>query len=119
MLKNLFKQHWPIFGFLGVFIIGQVVFYIFYPKQDPSLTHIKEQQETLIKINAELVANSTEWQRLEEAQKKLTASSDTLRKQRDELESQIATEMGLGTGGKATTPTTTMSWSAQGKPELN
>jgi hypothetical protein len=27
--------------------------------------------------------------------------------------------MGLGTGGKATTPITTMSWSAQAKHELN
>lgn len=109
MLKNFLKKNRPIFGFLGIFIIGQVVFYIFYPKQDPALSHIKEQQETLIKINAELVTNSTEWQRLEEIQKQLAASSTSLRKQRDELESQIASEMGLGTGGKATTPITTMS----------
>lgn len=107
MLKNFFKSNRPIFGFLGIFIVGQVVFYLFYPKQDPALLKIKEQQETLIKINAELVANSTERQRLEEAQKKLAALSDTLRKQRDELESTIAAEMGLTTGGNTTTPSTT------------
>lgn len=75
---------------------------------------LQNKQQTLIQLNQQIVDNSTEWQRLEDLQKQLAASNESLRKQRDQLETQIANQMGLGTGGSTTTPSTTIvSWSAQ------
>lgn len=69
---------------------------------------LQNKQQELISINQQIVDNSTEWQRLEDLQKQLADSNSSLRKQRDQLESAIATQMGLGTGGSTTTPSTTI-----------
>ena len=69
---------------------------------------LQNKQQTLIQLNQQIVDNSTEWQRLEDLQKQLAASNESLRKQRDQLETQIANQMGLGTGGSTTTPSTTI-----------
>lgn len=69
---------------------------------------LQNKQQELISINQQIVDNSTEWQRLEDAQKKLASDNQTLRSKRDQLESAIATQMGLGTGGSTTTPSTTI-----------
>ena len=69
---------------------------------------LQNKQQELISINQQIVDNSTEWQRLEDLQKQLADSNSSLRKQRDQLESAIAEQMGLGTGGSTTTPSTTI-----------
>ena len=69
---------------------------------------LQNKQQELISINQQIVDNSTEWQRLEDLQKQLTQSNQSLRAKRDQLESLIATQMGLGTGGSTTTPSTTI-----------
>ena len=69
---------------------------------------LQNKQQELISINQQIVDNSTEWQRLEDAQKKLASDNQTLRSKRDQLETLIATQMGLGTGGSTTTPSTTI-----------
>lgn len=76
---------------------------------------LQNKQQTLIQLNQQIVDNSTERQRLEDLQKQLATNNDSLRKQRDQLEESIATQMGLGTGGGLTPSTTTpvTSWSAQ------
>ena len=75
---------------------------------------LQNKQQELISINQQIVDNSTEWQRLEDLQKQLAQSNQSLREKRDQLETLIATQMGLGTGGSTTTPSTTIvSWSAQ------
>ena len=68
---------------------------------------LQNKQQELISINQQIVDNSTEWQRLEDLQKQLANSNSALRSQRDQLESAIATQMGLGTGGGLTPSTTT------------
>lgn len=75
---------------------------------------LQNKQQELISINQQIIDNSTEWQRLEDLQKQLAESNQSLRSQRDKLEESIATQMGLGTGGSTTTPSTTIvSWSVQ------
>lgn len=77
---------------------------------------LQNKQQTLIQLNQQIVDNSTEWQRLEDLQKQLATNNQALRSQRDHLETQIANQMGLGTGGGLTPSTTTpqiQSWSAQ------
>ena len=69
---------------------------------------LQNKQQELISINQQIIDNSTEWQRLEDLQKQLAESNQSLRSQRDKLEESIATQMGLGTGGSTTTPSTTI-----------
>jgi cell division protein FtsL len=69
---------------------------------------LQNKQQELIQLNQQIVDNSTEWQRLEDLQKQLADSNSSLRSQRDQLEESIATQMGLGTGGSTTTPSTTI-----------
>ena len=69
---------------------------------------LQNKQQELISINQQIVDNSTEWQRLEDLQSSLASQNSALRKQRDQLETLIATQMGLGTGGSTTTPSTTI-----------
>ena len=69
---------------------------------------IQNKQFELISINQQIVDNSTEWQRLEDLQSELAKSNSILRSKRDQLEQAIATQMGLGTGGSTTTPSTTI-----------
>lgn len=79
---------------------------------------LQNKQQELISINQQIVDNSTEWQRLEDLQKQLAQSNSDLRAKRDQLETLIANQMGLGTGGGLTPSTTTQqiqSWSAQVK----
>ena len=69
---------------------------------------LQNKQQELIELNQQIVDNSTEWQRLEDLQKQLAQSNQSLRSKRDQLETAIATQMGLGTGGSTTTPSTTI-----------
>lgn len=110
-LTSFLKNNWPIISFFW----ATLVIALLAPslRVDPALNQIKENQQTLLKLNQQITANSTQWQILEEQQKALSTTNQSLRKQRDELESAIAEAMGLQTGGKATTPSTTMSWSVQ------
>lgn len=68
---------------------------------------LQNKQQELIQLNQQIVDNSTEWQRLEDLQKQLAQSNQSLRSKRDQLETLIATQMGLGTGGGLTPSTTT------------
>lgn len=110
-LTSFLKNNWPLVSLFWVTLVISLLAPSL--RIDPTLKQIKENQQTLLKLNQEITANSTEWQVLEEKQKTLSQTNSTLRKQRDELESAIVEAMGLGTGGKATTPSTTMSWSVE------
>lgn len=103
---NFLKHYWLFLLSLLLIPIFIVIHFVTY---DPAIKEIKQQQEKLLKLNQEITTNSTQWQILEEQQKALSQTNSSLRKQRDELESAIAEAMGLQTGGKATTPSTTMS----------
>lgn len=107
--RNLLKKSIPYI--LAALALGLAVIIRMNTQQYRDL---QNKQQTLIQLNQQIVDNSTEWQRLEDLQKQLADSNSSLRKQRDQLESAIATQMGLGTGGSTTTPSTTIvSWSAQ------
>lgn len=110
-LTSFLKTNWPLVSFFWAILV--IALLAPSLRVDPTLKQIKENQQTLLKLNQQITANSTEWQILEEKQKALSTTNQSLRKQRDELESAIAEAMGLQTGGKATTPSTTMSWSVQ------
>lgn len=101
--RNLFKKSIPYV--LAVLAFGLAVIIRMNTQQYRDL---QNKQKTLIQLNQQIVDNSTEWQRLEDLQKQLADSNSSLRKQRDQLESAIATQMGLGTGGSTTTPSTTI-----------
>ena len=116
-LTSFLKNNWPLVSFFWAILV--IALLAPSLRVDPTLNQIKENQQTLLKLNQQITANSTQWQILEEQQKALSQTNSTLRKQRDELESAIAEAMGLQTGGKATTPSTTMSWSVQTKSELD
>lgn len=108
-LRNLLKKSIPYI--LAVLALGLALIIWMNTQQYRDL---QNKQQELISINQQIVDNSTEWQRLQDLQKQLADSNSSLRKQRDQLESAIATQMGLGTGGSTTTPSTTIvSWSAQ------
>lgn len=108
-LRNLLKKSIPYV--LAVLAFGLAIIIRMNTQQYRDL---QNKQQELISINQQIVDNSTEWQRLEDAQKKLASDNQTLRSKRDQLETLIATQMGLGTGGSTTTPSTTIvSWSAQ------
>ena len=102
-LRNLLKKSIPYV--LAVLAIGLALVIWMNTQQYRDL---QNKQQELISINQQIVDNSTEWQRLEDIQKQLANSNTTLRSQRDQLESSIATQMGLGTGGSTTTPSTTI-----------
>ena len=68
---------------------------------------LQNKQQELIELNQQIVDNSTEWQRLEDLQKQLAQNNSDLRSKRDQLETLIANQMGLGTGGGLTPSTTT------------
>lgn len=108
-LRNLLKKSIPYL--LAVLALGLALIIWMNTQQYRDL---QNKQQELISINQQIVDNSTEWQRLEDLQKQLADSNQSLRKQRDQLETLIANQMGLGTGGSTTTPSTTIvSWSAQ------
>lgn len=107
--RNLLKKSIPYI--LAVLALGLAVIIRMNTQQ---YRYLQNKQQELISINQQIVDNSTEWQRLEDAQKKLASDNQTLRSKRDQLETLIANQMGLGTGGNTTTPSTTIvSWSAQ------
>lgn len=101
--RNLLKKSIPYI--LAVLALGLALIIWMNTQQYRDL---QNKQQELISINQQIVDNSTEWQRLEDLQKQLAQSNDSLRKQRDKLEESIATQMGLGTGGSTTTPSTTI-----------
>lgn len=108
-LRNILKKSIPYI--LAVLALGLAIVIWMNTQQYRDL---QNKQQELISINQQIVDNSTEWQRLEDLQKQLATSNESLRKQRDQLETLIANQMGLGTGGSTTTPSTTIvSWSAQ------
>lgn len=112
-IRNLLKKSIPYV--LAALALGLAVIIWMNTQQYRDL---QNKQQELISINQQIVDNSNEWQRLEDAQKKLASDNQTLRSKRDQLESAIATQMGLGTGGGLTPSTTTQqiqSWSAQVK----
>ena len=107
--RNLLKKSIPYI--LAVLALGLALIIWMNTQQYRDL---QNKQQELISINQQIVDNSTEWQRLEDLQKQLAQSNTDLRSQRDQLEQSIANQMGLGTGGSTTTPSTTIvSWSAQ------
>ena len=108
-LRNLLKKSIPYV--LAVLALGLALIIWMNTQQYRDL---QNKQQELISINQQIVDNSTEWQRLEDLQSSLASQNSALRSKRDQLESDIATQMGLGTGGSTTTPSTTIvSWSAQ------
>lgn len=102
-LRNLLKKSIPYV--LAVLALGLALIIWMNTQQYRDL---QNKQQELISINQQIVDNSTEWQRLEDLQKQLAQSNTDLRSQRDKLEESIATQMGLGTGGSTTTPSTTI-----------
>ena len=102
-LRNLLKKSIP---YLLAFLALSLALVIWMNTQQ--YRDLQNKQQTLIQLNQQIVDNSTEWQRLEDLQKQLAQSNQSLRKQRDQLETQIANQMGLGTGGSTTTPSTTI-----------
>ena len=102
-LRNLLKKSIPYL--LAVLALGLALIIWMNTQQYRDL---QNKQQELISINQQIVDNSTEWQRLEDLQKQLADSNQSLRKQRDQLETLIANQMGLGTGGSTTTPSTTI-----------
>lgn len=111
-LRNLLKKSIPYV--LAVLAFGLALLIWMNTQQYRDL---QNKQQELISINQQIVDNSTEWQRLEDLQKQLAASNQTLRSKRDQLETLIANQMGLGTGGGLTPSTTTrtiQNLSAQG-----
>lgn len=106
-LRNLLKKSIPYV--LTVLAFGLALLIWMNTQQYRDL---QNKQQELISINQQIVDNSTEWQRLEDLQKQLAQSNQSLRSKRDQLETLIANQMGLGTGGSTTTPSTTIvSWS--------
>lgn len=101
--RNLLKKSIPYI--LAALALGLAVIIRMNTQQYRDL---QNKQQTLIQLNQQIVDNSTEWQRLEDLQKQLAQSNTDLRSQRDKLEQSIATQMGLGTGGSTTTPSTTI-----------
>lgn len=101
-LRNLLKKSIPYV--LAALALGLALVIWMNTQQYRDL---QNKQQELISINQQIVDNSTEWQRLEDLQKQLANDNQSLRKQRDQLESAIATQMGLGTGGGLTPSTTT------------
>ena len=101
-LRNLLKKSVPYI--LAALALGLALIIWMNTKQYRDL---QNKQQTLIQLNQQIVDNSTEWQRLEDLQKSLASQNSSLRSQRDQLESAIATQMGLGTGGGLTPSTTT------------
>lgn len=101
-LRNLLKKSIPYV--LAVLAFGLALLIWMNTQQYRDL---QNKQQELISINQQIVDNSTEWQRLEEAQKKLASDNQALRAKRDQLETLIANQMGLGTGGGLTPSTTT------------
>lgn len=77
--------------------------------------HLTSLQSQLNDLNKSILSNSQQWQELDQKihdlrtkQSELSKLNLDIRRQRDVLESQIAEQMGLGTGGKeTTTPSTT------------
>ena len=111
--RNLLKKSIPYI--LAVLALGLALIIRMNTQQYRDL---QNKQQELISINQQIVDNSTEWQRLEDLQKQLAQSNQSLRSKRDQLETLIANQMGLGTGGGLTPSTTTQqiqSWSAQVK----
>lgn len=111
--RNLLKKSIPYI--LAVLALGLALIIWMNTQQYRDL---QNKQQELISINQQIVDNSTEWQRLEDLQKQLAQSNQSLRSKRDQLETLIANQMGLGTGGGLTPSTTTQqiqSWSAQVK----
>ena len=102
-IRNLLKKSIPYV--LAVLAIGLALIIRMNTQQYRDL---QNKQQELISINQQIVDNSTEWQRLEDLQSSLASQNSALRKQRDQLETLIATQMGLGTGGSTTTPSTTI-----------
>ena len=112
-LRNLLKKSIPYI--LAVLAFGLAIIIRMNTQQYRDL---QNKQQELISINQQIVDNSTEWQRLEDLQKQLASDNQSLRSKRDQLETLIANQMGLGTGGGLTPSTTTQqiqSWSAQVK----
>lgn len=101
-LKNLLKKSIPYV--LAALALGLALIIWMNTQQYRDL---QNKQQELISINQQIVDNSTEWQRLEDLQKQLAQNNSDLRKQRDQLETLIANQMGLGTGGGLTPSTTT------------
>ena len=101
--RKLLKKSIPYI--LAVLALGLAVIIWMNTQQYRDL---QNKQQELISINQQIVDNSTEWQRLEDLQKQLSQSNQSLRSKRDQLETLIATQMGLGTGGSTTTPSTTI-----------
>ena len=101
--RNLLKKSIPYI--LAVLALGLALIIWMNTQQYRDL---QNKQQELISINQQIVDNSTEWQRLEDLQKQLAQSNTDLRSQRDQLEQSIANQMGLGTGGSTTTPSTTI-----------
>ena len=102
-IKSILKKSIPYI--LAVLALGLALIIWMNTQQYRDL---QNKQQELISINQQIVDNSTEWQRLEDIQSSLASQNTALRKQRDQLESAIATQMGLGTGGSTTTPSTTI-----------
>lgn len=101
--RNLLKKSIPYI--LAVLALGLALIIRMNTQQYRDL---QNKQQELISINQQIVDNSTEWQRLEDLQKQLAQSNQSLRSKRDQLETLIANQMGLGTGGSTTTPSTTI-----------
>ena len=102
-LRNLLKKSIPYV--LAVLAFGLALIIWMNTQQYRDL---QNKQQELNSINQQIVDNSTEWQRLEDLQKQLAQSNSDLRSKRDQLETLIANQMGLGTGGSTTTPSTTI-----------
>ena len=100
--RNLLKKSIPYI--LAVLALGLALIIWMNTQQYRDL---QNKQQELISINQQIVDNSTEWQRLEDLQKQLAQSNQSLRSKRDQLETLIANQMGLGTGGGLTPSTTT------------
>lgn len=82
-----------------------------------SHVHLTSLQSQLNDLNKSILSNSQRRQELDQKisalrkeQSELSKLNLDIRKQRDQLELQIAEQMGLGTGGQAS-PITTQSWS--------
>lgn len=101
-LRNLLKKSIPYILAVLALSLALVIWMNTQQYRD-----LQNKQQTLIQLNQQIVDNSTEWQRLEDLQKQLAKSNQSLRTKRDQLEQAIATQMGLGTGGGMTPSTTT------------
>jgi septal ring factor EnvC (AmiA/AmiB activator) len=87
---------------LGFSILVLLVLAYFLVPWISSHIHLSNLQDQLSQLNHQILSNSQQWQELDQKihdlrtkQSELSTSSQTLRRQRDQLEQSIAEQMGL------------------------